>query len=1032
MLGVFAARHARIVLLVAALAGLSASAAPPAPFAWKNVNTQGMGYVTGLVVHPLPPNDIYIRTDVGGAYRYDRDAGRWLPLLDRYGTLQSEVIGVESIAVDPTDPNTVYLAANFGPAVNSAPVAGEVLVSHNRGLSWTPLGLAAQGIYMGANDPYRGTSGERLAVDPVQPGTIYFASRQNGLWRGTLTSPTTAQWNQVAGGLPSSVPAFQGASVGMTFLVFDASSGGQWFIKDTLYLGLYGTGVMVSTDGGVTWTDTKSNSAAISYGDQPLRAAVDSDGVLYVTFGGSEGSAIGSVGRYQGSKWTDISPANPATGLRWSPGYAGISLDRTAPGTLAVTTASSGATYRSTDHGATWKQVLAANPTLYGQPSYYAQGPLNWGAALAIDPQNPKRVWETNGYGVIATEDVTAQSTIWSWRMNNLEELCVQEVKVPPFVAPASGPAAADLFSVGMDMVGFRHASRDVVPTSTLDHFDWVAQGDSFTYCASQPQNAAFVGWNEASSSQPMSGITTDNGVTWKHIPNTSPGVAGSIAMSATDPNNMVWSPTGAGPQYTLDGGNTWQKCMISGKPMTGSWQLSVSPYWAAEVLAPDLVTGGTFYYFDNGSFYVSTDKGATWTLANSQLTQWALKSSIVPNPAQAGDIWMSFKPNNNQPAPFQLMRSTDGGKTFAAVPTVDQCNFVAFGKGNSAGTPFVYIHGRANGDSNDAIYKSEDLGQSWTRVSEPRMNQFGTITSLAADMRTQDLVYVGLGCRGIQYGYGPKSGLSGSDRQPSSVQNIASQQSGAIAPGEMLTIARSLPATSPLQVNRLAANAITGTALSGMQILFDGQPAPIVATVAGEAIVTVPYGIAGQDNVAIQLDDQLFTWDVPTASERAGNFSVSSQGDPSTADGAVSLARLSLPLSVPVVAAAPGIFAGSNGSGAAVAVNADGRINSAAHPAAKGSTVTLYLTGTGVENQSVVDGQIAAAPLWAPQQAVTVQFGGVAGEAVTATAVRGGIAGLTQVTATVPASAPSGAAVAVAISVGGVTGQAGVTIAIQ
>lgn len=1020
MPGVFAARRVRAISLVAALACLLASAAAPAPFAWKNVNIQGMGYVTGLVIHPLPPYDIYIRTDVGGAYRYDRDAGRWLPLLDRYGTLQSEVIGVESIAVDPTDPHTVYLAANFGPAVNSATVAGEILVSHNRGLSWAPLGLAAQGIYMGPNDPYRGTSGERLAVDPLQPGTVYFASRKDGLWRGTLSSPTAAQWTKVAGGLPSSVPAYQGTSVGMTFLVFDVTSNSEWFNGEALYLGLYGTGVMVSTDGGATWTDTKSNSAALSYGDQPLRAAVDPDGTLYVTFGGSEGSAIGSVGRYQGGKWTDISPTNPATKMRWAPGYAGISPDRSAPGTLAVTTATSGATYRSTDQGATWKQVLAANPTLYGQPSYYAQGPLNWSAALAIDPQNPKLVWETNGYGVIATEDATAQAPVWSWRMNNLEELCVQDVKAPPYVAPASGPAAADLFSVAMDMVGFRHASRDVVPTSTLDKFDWVAQGDSFTYCASQPQNAAFVGWNEASSNQPMSGITTDNGVTWKHIPNTSPGVAGSIAMSASDPNNMVWSPTGAGPQYTLDGGNTWRQCMTSGKPMTGSWQLSVSPYWAAEVLAPDLVSGGTFYYFDNGNFYVSTDKGATWALTNSkQLTQYALKSSIVPNPAQAGDIWMSFKPNNNQPAPFPLMRSTDGGTTFAPVSTVDQCNFVAFGKGNSAATPFVYIHGRANGDPDDAIYKSEDLGQSWTRVSEPRMNQFGTITSLAADMRTQDLVYVGLGCRGIQYGYGPKSGLSGSDRQPSNVLNIASQQSGAIAPGEMLTVTTSPPATSPLQVNRVAANGITGTALNGMQILFDGQPAPIVATVDGEAIVTAPYGIAGQDSVAIQLYD----W---SDSVRAGDFS------PRQTGYIESIANLSLPFSVPVAAAAPGIFAGSDGSGAAVAVNADGRVNSATHPAAKGSAITLYLTGTGVENQSVVDGQIAAAPLWAPQQALTVQFGGVAGEAVTATAVLGGIAGLTQVTATVPASAPSGAAVAIAISVGGVTGQAGVTIAIR
>jgi hypothetical protein len=221
------------------------------------------------------------------------------------------------------------------------------------------------------------------------------------------------------------------------------------------------------------------------------------------------------------------------------------------------------------------------------------------------------------------------------------------------------------------------------------------------------------------------------------------------------------------------------------------------------------------------------------------------------------------------------------------------------------------------------------------------------------------------------------------------------------------------------------------GCRCSTVQILFDGQPAPIVATTAGEAIVTAPYAIAGQDSVAIQLYDQLYMWSVPTETMCNGDFSPPCpQPAPSSGEVVVSLARLSLPLSVPIAAAAPGVFAESNGSGVAVAVNADGRINSAAHPAVKGSAVTLYLTVTGAENQSVVDGQIAAAPLWAPQQAV--QIGGVSSDSVTATAVRGGIAGLTQVTATVPASAPSGSAVAVAISVGGVTGQAGVTIAIQ
>src|SRR5436190_19695390 len=83
------------------------------PFAWKSVNIQGMGYVTGLVVHRKPPHDLYIRTDVGGAYRFDRGARRWLPLLDRWGTANPGVFGVESIAVDPSDPNTVYVYAGL-------------------------------------------------------------------------------------------------------------------------------------------------------------------------------------------------------------------------------------------------------------------------------------------------------------------------------------------------------------------------------------------------------------------------------------------------------------------------------------------------------------------------------------------------------------------------------------------------------------------------------------------------------------------------------------------------------------------------------------------------------------------------------------------------------------------------------------------------------------------------------------------------------------------------------------------------------
>src|SRR5208282_1850353 len=118
-----------------------------------------------------------------------------------------------------------------------------------------------------------------------------------------------------------------------------------------------------------------------------------------------------------------------------------------------------------------------------------------------------------NGYGVIETENITAASTVWLWQMTNLEELVVQKIKVPPVITvPGTSLPGADLLSVVADMVGFRHASRDVVPMATMDSFLYVAQGTGIAYCAGQPQNAAFVGWDETDVTKPMSGITSDNG----------------------------------------------------------------------------------------------------------------------------------------------------------------------------------------------------------------------------------------------------------------------------------------------------------------------------------------------------------------------------------------------------------------------------------------------------------------------------------------------------------------------------------------
>src|SRR5208283_4795546 len=106
----------RPVQLFALLACLSPAARAETVqlFQWKNVNIQGMGYVTGLVVQPSAPFDAYIRTDVGGAYRFDRGSSSWVPLLDGLATQGG--IGTESVAIDPGNPSRAYVVI---PGVNS-------------------------------------------------------------------------------------------------------------------------------------------------------------------------------------------------------------------------------------------------------------------------------------------------------------------------------------------------------------------------------------------------------------------------------------------------------------------------------------------------------------------------------------------------------------------------------------------------------------------------------------------------------------------------------------------------------------------------------------------------------------------------------------------------------------------------------------------------------------------------------------------------------------------------------------------------
>jgi len=229
-----------------------------------------------------------------------------------------------------------------------------------------------------------------------------------------------------------------------------------------------------------------------------------------------------------------------------------------------------------------------------------------------------------------------------------------------------------------------------------------------------------------------------------------------------------------------------------------------------------------------------------------------------------------------------------------------------------------------------------------------------------------------------------PSSSGSGSSL---SIVNTASYSAGAVAPGEIVSLFQTglLPAT------------VTATD-PGLSVTFNGIATPLLYAGADQINVVTPFSLSGKSSAAVVVVYQNQTVAQAT---------------------------------VPVAATAPGIFsADGSGSGQALILNQDGTSNSAANPAARGSTVTFYGTGGGVFNPPLTDGQILPEDSTPTSTVATTYTVTMAGQDLGAKVVQyigpapGLIAGSLQVNFVIPTSMNPGAAVPFSLFVGGVPSQ--------
>ncbi|KQQ45269.1 hypothetical protein ASF61_20085 [Duganella sp. Leaf126] len=715
-------------------ANANASASVAAPYAWRPIAIGGSGFISGIVPSKTQKDLVYLRTDVGGAYRRDRANGRWVALLDWVSDRETGMLGVESIATDPSSPNKLYLSTGIA-YLNGG--ASTILKSDDYGNTFRKIDVTGQ-FKVHGNGMGRG-NGEKLQVDPANGSILYIGTRANGLFKSVDEG---LSWQHLPG---LDVGATPPNNNGVSFVLLDPASKrpgangkaetGRLFVGVSRY-GKNGPNMFVSDDAGRTFTPMAGGPAHL----MPHRAVLAAGG-LVVTFArgagpwgdvaNGEGLEAGGVWRYDiaARTWRDISPPlNRA--------YAGITVDPGNAQHMIVTTInyyrySKGRMgdqfYETLDGGKSWRSIVDQGVKIDPNGvSWIAGSFMHWAASIEFDPFDARKLMVVSGNGLFVSSDVHAAPAIWKFDDDGIEEsVPLNLVSIP------GGP----LISAIGDYDGFRHT--DVTQYAPI-HTPTMGTTWGLDFAAQQPSVVARAG--------SAIYLSRDMGVSWNKAA-TMHGTKGQLALGS-DGATIIHSPEHSQRSFvSRDGGDSWT---------------AVPGLDGARPVA-DPRDARRFYAVRERSFLVSRDGGATFasaaTLTAAPPGDAMARAVIRAVPGRSGDVWVPLYDGG-------LARTVDGGATFAGVPGVRYAAAVGFGKAApGADFPTVYLWGAVDGAGDGrGMFRSTDGGASWLRINDDR-HQYGgpgDAQFVVGDANTFGVVYMSTAGRGIVAGRPAASTMTG------------------------------------------------------------------------------------------------------------------------------------------------------------------------------------------------------------------------------------------------------------------------------
>ncbi|MBQ3566298.1 MAG: 1,4-beta-glucanase [Oscillospiraceae bacterium] len=737
---------------------------------WGTLEIGGAGFVSGIVTGQ---KEMYLRTDVGGAYRYDYDKEEWIQLFGNLTDADRGMLSVKGIAIDPTDDMTAYFlcgCAYFSDART------EIIKTTDGGKTFERIDVTDL-IQVHGNGDGRQCI-EPIAIDPDNPDVIYaggdVTAGESCLIKSTDAGKT---WKPVKGyddlGMYTSEIKWPLWTEHMTRALNDGeyrfqNGIGCILIEDgKVYVGTSITGQANIHVADVDTDEFTELSVDLPTANYPCAITSDKNGNIFFTyisglaFAGASGDAV----KYNvaSGKVTDIAPSGNA--------FGGITADKNDPNKLFVRTCGTWLDqwyeeewtdtsiawgdyfYRSTDGGETWTNITPGQKDGDWGQEYFVSNPIDmngydwiygkachWGSGMVIDPRNPDKILMTSGNGVFACDNPWAEKGVqFYFSPSGVEEVVALDMVSIPGGHPVS---------VIGDYDGFIHVDPDEIPQQ---HTPNMGSTGAIAYCPQNPDVMIRVAEHEG-----IGYYTLDGGATWTKM---TPSAGGKAAITQLEDGTYRFfngSKDDASMSYSDDLGQTWTAC--SGLPSAYG---SKPTYMYVDPEDPSLVYAYVTYF--NSSWHyskpepditdacyklcVSTDYGKTFTSKDVVMYDQCDSAARI---AALGDGTIILGAGWNG-----MYKATDKGQTIEKIDTVSYCKTVGYGAPEEeGGLNTLYIYGKPQDSDPEGIYRSTDGGETWVCINTDNIyGGTGNGNFLVGDMNTFGTVYMStVGC-GIVYG---------------------------------------------------------------------------------------------------------------------------------------------------------------------------------------------------------------------------------------------------------------------------------------